>query len=127
MLAVGRALAAEPAVLLVDELSLGLAPVIVTRLLAAVRAAAAAGVGVLLVEQLVERALSVADRGYVINRGKIIFEGGRAELQARRDLIEKSYFDDTPPDATDDLSRRQRCRSASSLNTGSCRKWSGAT
>ena len=127
MLAVGRALAADPAVLLIDELSLGLAPVIVNRLLAAVRAAAAAGVGVLMVEQLVERALSIADRGYVINRGQIIFEGGKAELEARRDLIEKSYFDGTLPDAQRELSRSETCRSASSLSTDSCRKWSVAT
>jgi branched-chain amino acid transport system ATP-binding protein len=93
MLTVGRALAGRPAVLLADELSLGLAPVIVDRLLAAIRTAAAeTGVGVLLVEQQIERALGVCDRGYVMQRGRIAFGGSRAELLGNRELIEASYL-----------------------------------
>ena len=85
MLAIGRALARNPKLLLVDELSLGLAPLIVQRLLRAVRHAASdRGTGVLLVEQHVPRALSVADRVYVMQRGRIALEGTAQEVT--RDL-----------------------------------------
>ena len=76
MLTLARALAAEPIVLLVDELSLGLAPMIVERLVTAIREAADHdGLGVLLVEQQARRALSVADRWYLLNNGNIVAEG----------------------------------------------------
>jgi len=85
MLAIARALARDPKLLLVDELSLGLAPLIVQRLLRAVRHAASdRGIGVLFVEQHVPRALSVADRVYVMQRGKIALEGIAKEVA--RDL-----------------------------------------
>ena len=85
MLAIARALARDPKVLLVDELSLGLAPLIVQRLLRAVRHAASdRGVGVLFVEQHVPRALSITDRVYVMQRGKIALEGTAREVA--RDL-----------------------------------------
>lgn len=85
MLAIARALARDPKLLLIDELSLGLAPLIVARLLRAVRhAASERGLGVLLVEQHVPRALSIADRVYVMQRGKIAFEGTSQEVT--RDL-----------------------------------------
>lgn len=92
MLSTARALAAEPAVLLADELSLGLAPKIVTRLMDALRAAADRGAGVLLVEQHARQALSVADRAYILRRGSVVWAGTAAE--ARRDLqqIEGAYF-----------------------------------
>jgi branched-chain amino acid transport system ATP-binding protein len=92
MVALGRALAAEPTVLLIDELSLGLAPIVVSRLLDAVRQAADRGVGVLLVEQQVERALAVADRGYIVSRGAVVSSGTRAELMARERSIASDYF-----------------------------------
>lgn len=83
MLSLARALGRQPRVLLVDELSLGLAPIIVGNLLRAVRHAAdERGVGVLLVEQHVHRALEVADRVYVMERGRIVHHGAAGELLA---------------------------------------------
>ena len=85
MLALGRVLAAEPRVLLADELSLGLAPMVVERLLAAVRAAADSGVAVVLVEQHVRQALAVADRVHVLRRGRVVLSGDAAELRGDAD------------------------------------------
>jgi branched-chain amino acid transport system ATP-binding protein len=79
-------------VLLCDELSLGLAPLVVDRLMRALRDAAAHGVGVLLVEQRVRAALSVADRGYVLRRGVIALFGSAAELQDQIVDIEATYL-----------------------------------
>jgi branched-chain amino acid transport system ATP-binding protein len=93
MLTLGRALAAEPRVLLADELSLGLAPLLVARLLDAVRQAASdRGVAVLLVEQHIRSALEVADRVYVLRRGSVVLEGRAEELRARTDEIEQAYL-----------------------------------
>jgi ABC-type branched-subunit amino acid transport system ATPase component len=97
MLAIGRALARDPKLLLVDELSLGLAPLIVQRLLRAVRhAASERGVGVLLVEQHVPRALSVADRVYVMQRGKIALEGAAKEVARDLGLLHEIYLGRRP-------------------------------
>ena len=92
MVTLARALAADPRMLLIDELSLGLAPLIVRRLLGEVRAAAEGGVGVLLVEQHARQALSIADRAYVMRRGTIELEGTGAELLTRLDEIEDAYL-----------------------------------
>jgi ABC-type branched-subunit amino acid transport system ATPase component len=92
ILTLARALAAEPAALLADELSLGLAPIIVRRLLAAVRDAADRGVGVLLVEQHASQALEVADRGYVFRRGRVVMSGSADELRQNFDEIRHSYL-----------------------------------
>jgi branched-chain amino acid transport system ATP-binding protein len=92
MLTLARALAAQPVVLLADELSLGLAPLVVERLLAAVRQAADRGTGVLLVEQHVRDALEVADRAYVLNHGRIALEGPTSELIGRIEEIEETYL-----------------------------------
>ena len=81
MLSLARALGRAPKVLLADELSLGLAPIIVTNLLKAVRAAAdERGVGVLLVEQHVRQALKVADRVYLMERGRVVLSGTSNEV-----------------------------------------------
>ncbi|MCU1344721.1 MAG: putative high-affinity branched-chain amino acid transport protein superfamily, atp bind, partial [Acidimicrobiia bacterium] len=89
MLTLARALGRDPKVLLADELSLGLAPIIVTRLLQTLREAAKErGVGVLLVEQHVRQALAVADRVYVLQRGKIRLSGTAAEISRQLPEIE---------------------------------------
>ena len=92
MLVLARALAAQPRLLLVDELSLGLAPLMVTRLLAALREAAAEGMGVVLVEQHARQALEVADRAYVLLRGRIELEGTGADMLTRLPEIERTYL-----------------------------------
>jgi branched-chain amino acid transport system ATP-binding protein len=95
MLAMARALASDPKCLLVDEMSLGLAPIIVERLLPIVRRIAdETGAGVLIVEQHVHMALDVADRAYVLNHGQFVMQGSAAELKERRDLLEVSYLGD---------------------------------
>jgi sulfate-transporting ATPase len=92
MLALARCLARPCRVLLVDELSLGLAPLIVDRLLHAVRAAADDGTAVLLVEQHIHKALLVADRVLVMARGSIVLEGDATDLRGRVDAIQDAYL-----------------------------------
>jgi branched-chain amino acid transport system ATP-binding protein len=88
ILVMARALATRPKILITDELSLGLAPQIVDRLYAALQRAAASGVAILLVEQHTERALAIADRGYVMRRGELIAAGKPAQL---RDGLHRLY------------------------------------
>jgi branched-chain amino acid transport system ATP-binding protein len=93
MLAMARALIQEPRVLLVDEMSMGLAPMVVESLFAIVRSIAADhGVGIVLVEQHVSLALGVADAAAVVNRGSIVLAGPAAELRNRPDQLEQAYF-----------------------------------
>jgi branched-chain amino acid transport system ATP-binding protein len=92
MVVLARALAARPRLLLVDELSLGLAPMMVARLLTALGEAAADGMGVLLVEQHARQALEIAARAYVLLRGAIELEGTGADLLARLPEIERTYL-----------------------------------
>jgi branched-chain amino acid transport system ATP-binding protein len=92
MLALARCLARQCRVLLVDELSLGLAPMIVDRLLRAVRAAADEGMAVLLVEQHIHKALQIADRVLVMARGTIALEGDASDLVSRLDDIQDAYL-----------------------------------
>ena len=92
MLTLGRALARQPDLLLADELSLGLAPKTVGRLLRAVRVAADGGVGALLVEQHVHRVLEIADRVYLLHQGQIRFTGTATEARASIDEIQAAYL-----------------------------------
>lgn len=86
MLALARGLMAKPKALLLDEPSLGLAPIIVQQLFAVIRNIRRAGLTVLLVEQNANMALSVADRGYVLETGRLIVEGTPAELLDNEDV-----------------------------------------
>jgi branched-chain amino acid transport system ATP-binding protein len=81
MLAIGRALMARPKLLLLDEPSLGLAPVRVDEVYDAVERIVATGVSVLVVEQDVERALAIADRAYLLGEGRVVASGPAAELR----------------------------------------------
>lgn len=80
MVAIGRALMASPRILLMDEPSLGLAPVVVDEVFSTIGAIHEAGVSVLLVEQNVDRALRLATRGYLLSEGRVVLEGSTAEL-----------------------------------------------
>ncbi|MES2530877.1 MAG: ABC transporter ATP-binding protein [Pseudomonadota bacterium] len=91
MVAVARAMMSAPRLLMLDEPSLGLAPRMVDELLAIVQRIAAQGVTVLMVEQNVRKALSIADRGYVLERGRIVAEGEAAALLAS-DAIRHAYL-----------------------------------
>ena len=93
MLALGRALARKPKLMLLDELSLGLAPVIVQRLLPVVRTYAEdAGCAVLLVEQHIQLALQVADRAYVLAHGEVTLEGSAENLRTDTQQVVASYL-----------------------------------
>jgi branched-chain amino acid transport system ATP-binding protein len=86
MVAIGRALMAEPRLLLLDEPSLGLAPMIVLAVFEAVRSINAEGIAVLLVEQNVALALDLAQRAYVLDEGRVVAQGAPAELRARPEI-----------------------------------------
>ena len=91
MLAIGRALMARPKLLLMDEPSMGLAPLVVKELGPVIENINQGGVGVILVEQNVSLALRVAHRGYVLQIGKIVLEGDRDELR-RSEIVKKAYL-----------------------------------
>jgi branched-chain amino acid transport system ATP-binding protein len=92
LLTLARTLAGAPEAILADELSLGLAPLVTRRLLEAVRAAADQGAAALIVEQRARVALDVADRAYVLQRGRIVLEGAAADLRGDVAAIEHAYL-----------------------------------
>jgi branched-chain amino acid transport system ATP-binding protein len=93
MLAIAGALAGEPRVIMLDELSLGLAPVIVEELLPTIRRIAQErNVGVLLVEQHVRAALAIADYGYLLQRGRVVASGPASDLKEQAAALEASYM-----------------------------------
>jgi branched-chain amino acid transport system ATP-binding protein len=97
MLAIATALLARPRVLMVDEMSLGLAPVVVQDMLPALRDMAKRdGIGVLLVEQHVELALAVSDRAVVLNHGEVVLTGSARDLLDDRARLESAYFGAAP-------------------------------
>jgi branched-chain amino acid transport system ATP-binding protein len=92
MVVLAQALVSRPKFMLVDELSLGLAPVVVQRLIPALQEAASQGVGVLLIEQFVHVALGLAQNAYVLEGGRIVYEGTAADLKANPDKLHSAYL-----------------------------------
>ena len=92
MLVLAQALVSQPKFILIDELSLGLAPVIVNRLIPVIRQIAADGIGVLLIEQFATVALSLSTGAYVMEGGVIRYSGTAAELRERPDLLQSAYL-----------------------------------
>ena len=93
MLGVAKAFVVRPRVLLIDELSLGLAPVVVGQLLETVRRINGEGTAVVVVEQSVNIALALVDHAYFMEKGEIRFDGRAAELAARPDLVRSVFLE----------------------------------
>lgn len=91
MLAMGRALMSHPKIILMDEPSMGLSPIFVNEIFDIIKEVSASGTTVLLVEQNAKKALSISDRAYVLETGKIVLEGKAAEL-LNNDSIKKAYL-----------------------------------
>ncbi len=91
MVAMGRALMSRPRLLLMDEPSMGLAPILVERNFEIIKEVHEAGVAILVVEQNANVSLSIADRGYVLSTGRVVLEGKASELLAHEDL-RKAYL-----------------------------------
>jgi branched-chain amino acid transport system ATP-binding protein len=92
MVVLAQALVSRPAIVLVDELSLGLAPVVVKRLVPTLAAVAESGVGVLLIEQFAHVALSLANSAYVLEGGRIRYHGTASELREKPELLSSAYL-----------------------------------
>jgi branched-chain amino acid transport system ATP-binding protein len=92
MLVLSQALVSKPKVMLIDELSLGLAPVIIKRLIPTIRTVAESGVGVLLIEQFATVALGLANQVHVMDRGSIELSASATELKENPDLLHSSYL-----------------------------------
>lgn len=91
MLAMGRALMSHPKIILMDEPSMGLSPIFVNEIFDIIRSVSSSGTTVLLVEQNAKKALSIADRAYVLETGKIVLEGQASDL-LNNDSIKKAYL-----------------------------------
>jgi branched-chain amino acid transport system ATP-binding protein len=117
MLTIAQALLCTPRLLLVDELSLGLAPVVVAGLLEAVRALVRRGVTVVVVEQSVNLAIELAERAVFMERGQIRFSGATSELIGRDDLLRSVFLDTGRGPAEPTARARQRSRAPEALDT----------
>jgi branched-chain amino acid transport system ATP-binding protein len=115
MLAIGRGLIMKPRLLMIDEMSQGLAPTIVQGLFAIVQSLPAQGVSVLIVEQLVTHALAVASRAYVLEKGEVAFAGNAAELARDEAFVRGSYLGEGGTDAADANGAALRLDDASDL------------
>lgn len=93
VLALACALSVRPRLLLIDEMTMGLAPIMVKQLIPLVRRAADDGLAVLFVEQHIHAALELADRAYVLRHGEVVLEGPSGELRDRLGELHDSYFD----------------------------------
>lgn len=91
MVAIGRGMMGNPKILLLDEPSLGLAPVLVEEFIKTIRTINQAGTTILLIEQNAKKALSIATKGYVLQKGQIVMKGNRDELY-QSDVIQKAYL-----------------------------------
>jgi branched-chain amino acid transport system ATP-binding protein len=92
MVVLAQALVSQPRYIVIDELSLGLAPVIVNRLIPTIRAVAEQGAGVLLIEQFVTVALGLANRAYIMEGGRLQYAGTAAELRDKPELLHTAYL-----------------------------------
>ncbi len=92
MVVLAQALVSQPRYILIDELSLGLAPVVIARLVPAIRAVAESGIGVLLIEQFATVALGLAGRAYVLEGGSLRFSGDARELREKPGLLRSAYL-----------------------------------
>ena len=92
MVAIAQALVLRPQFLLIGEMSLGLAPVIIDRLIGVIRDLRAKGIGILLIEQFTQLALDVADRCYVLSQGEVKFAGNLAQLKSDASILERAYL-----------------------------------
>lgn len=122
MVVLGRAILRQPRVLMIDELSLGLAPAVIDRMLQAVDRLANTGIGLLLVEQFADKALNVGDSAVVMARGEVAMRGAAWQVQQRPDLLRAAYLSaskstsatdshaDRSTVACDSFSRGRRCR-----------------
>jgi branched-chain amino acid transport system ATP-binding protein len=113
MLVVGRALMCAPKLLIIDELSLGLAPKIVAQLFDIIREVNQTGTAVLIVEQFVHMALANTDRAYVLTKGEVVLEGRSADLEGSEEVV-ASYLggsnEHAPPDDAESPRRSRRRR-----------------
>ncbi len=92
MVVLAQALVSRPRFVIIDELSLGLAPVVVNRLVPTIRAIAESGIGVLLIEQFATLALGLANRAYIMEGGRIQFSGLASELRENSELLQSAYL-----------------------------------
>jgi branched-chain amino acid transport system ATP-binding protein len=107
MLTLARGLIAQPRLLLIDEMSQGLAPTVVKSLLELVSAFRERGVAVLLVEQFIGQALAIADRAYVLEKGEVTYAGSAQALAADEDFVRSSYLGDRGAETADGARRRR--------------------